>query len=353
MKEFLKNFGYSEWHSKSCSPSPLSTLHRAGRMLTSEEILGQTGRIAARLTHYEHRPQQLRMAEAVSDAIAQGGHLVVEAGTGVGKSFAYLVPAILAVTDEDEEGQFRPKRIVVSTHTISLQEQLLLKDLPFLNSVIPREFTSVLVKGRGNYVSLRRLHLAAQRARNLFFADEDLKQVADLVAWSKTTHDGSLTDLGFRPKGFIWDEAASDTNNCLGRKCDFYQQCFYYSARRRVHNAQILVVNHALFLSDLALRREEISILPDYDVVILDEAHTLEAVAADHLGIAVTSGQVEYTLNKLYNPQTNRGLLVHHRLTEASQVVEDCLHLSDEFFQEIYDRVRQAGARFARVHRGL
>jgi ATP-dependent DNA helicase DinG len=127
-------------------------------MFTSTDILGPQGRIAARLPHYEQRPEQLQMAEAVAKAIRQGHHLTVEAGTGVGKSFAYLVPAILAATEGEEEDETEhPRRIVVSTHTISLQEQLLRKDLPLLNSVIPREFTSVLVKGRGNYVSLRRL----------------------------------------------------------------------------------------------------------------------------------------------------------------------------------------------------
>ncbi len=282
------------------------------------------------------------MADAVKSAIAEGHHLVVEAGTGVGKSFGYLVPAILAVTN-DEETSHPVRRVVVSTHTISLQEQLINKDLPFLNSVIPREFSSVLVKGRGNYVSLRRLKIAAERANNMFSYEEDLQQIRQLVAWSKLTPDGSLSSLDFRPRPAIWDEVASDTTNCLGRNCPFYRECFFYKDRRRVMNAQILVVNHALFFSDLALRAAGGSILPDYDVVIFDEAHTLEAVAAAHLGYNVSSGQVNYALNKLYNPSSNKGLLVYHQLVEGQKRVFRCMELADQLFMEIYERARERG----------
>ena len=325
-------------------------------MFTPAEILGPAGRIAARLKHYEHRPEQLAMAEAVDRAIREKHHLVVEAGTGVGKSFAYLVPAILAAAGEQvEEGGRgareearrrrrgkgregkRPLRIVVSTHTISLQEQLLQKDIPFLNSVIPLEFTAVLVKGRGNYVSLRRLKNALERMNSLFGESEEFEQVRQLRDWSKKTTDGSLADLGFRPMHSVWDETASDHGNCMGRQCPTYAECFYYKARRRMQHAQILVVNHALFFSDLALRMQEASILPDYDVVIFDEAHTLEAVAGEHLGLSVTNGQVDFTLRRLYNDRTNRGLLVHHKSAEGQRLVEECRHRADNFFDCIHD----------------
>ncbi len=213
---------------------------------------------------------------------------------------------------------------MVSTHTISLQEQLLTKDLPLLNAVIPREFTAVFVKGRGNYVSLRRLDWASKRAASLFAQDHEHQQLAQLNHWAAHTNDGSLSDLAFRPLGGVWDEVASDSTNCLGRNCDHYDDCFYYRALRRVQHAQILVVNHALFFSDLALRQRGASILPDYRAVVFDEAHTLEAVAADHLGIGLTSGQVEYTLNKLYNDRTNKGLLVHYQIQEAQEQVLRC-----------------------------
>lgn len=326
--------------------------------LSAADILGPTGRIAARLQNYEHRPQQLEMADAVARAIGEKKHLVAEAGTGVGKSFAYLVPAILAATELQAErgpaggnGDAPPPgpKIVVSTHTISLQEQLISKDLPLLNAVIPREFSAVLVKGRRNYLSLRRLDLALSRSRSLFSDEEQLAQLRDVNKWGKSTHDGSLSDLNFRPLGPVWDEVASDSTNCMGRRCPTHSKCFYYQDRRRMQNAQILVVNHALLFSDIALRRAGVSILPDYDIVILDEAHTVEAVAGDHLGINVTSGSVEYVLNKLYNDRSQKGLLVHHGLTREQQQVDRCRHEADMFFGDLFEWRAQHAPKNGRV----
>ncbi len=330
-------------------------------MLSPAAILGPDGRIAKRLENYEHRPEQLAMADAVAEAIARPGHLVVEAGTGVGKSFAYLVPAILDAAgaerdrrppengppaDDKENGKENGKkkendkkparrRVIISTHTISLQEQLIHKDIPFLNSVIPLEFTAVLVKGRGNYLSRRRLQSALARAGSLFAGDEEFDQLRRIEAWAKQTTDGSLSDLDFRPRPGVWDEVSSDHGNCMGRKCPCYGNCFYYQARRRVGNAQILIVNHALFFSDLALRRQGASILPDYNVVVFDEAHNIEAVAGDHLGISVTGGQIDYVLRKLYNDRTTRGLLVYHKLDKAQRLVNDCRDRASALFESI------------------
>lgn len=310
-------------------------------LLTPADILGPRGRIAARLPNYEQRPEQLAMAEAVAEALATQRHLLVEAGTGVGKSFAYLVPAILAAAQPQPEGEAACRRIVVSTHTISLQEQLLNKDLPLLNAVIPLEFTAVLVKGRHNYLSQRRLKNAGARAVSLFHEPEDFDELRRVDAWAKLTDDGSLAALSFKPRPVVWDEVASDHGNCMGRACPTHNTCFYYRARRRAQNAQILVVNHALFFSDLALRREGASILPDYDAVVLDEAHTIEAVAADHLGLGVSSSQVEYMLNKLYNDRLNKGLLVQYQNRESENAVLECRHRAADFF----DDVREFAAR--------
>src|SRR5271157_3320698 len=158
-------------------------------MLSPAEILGPSGRIAARLPNYEHRDEQLAMADAVADAIEKRHHLVVEAGTGVGKSFAYLVPAILAACEKIENGDkdAPPRRVVISTHTISLQEQLLSKDLPLLRSVMPVEFTAVLAKGRRNYLSRRRLKNALGRAAALFTEEEDYEQLRAIDAWARET----------------------------------------------------------------------------------------------------------------------------------------------------------------------
>ncbi len=301
-------------------------------------ILGPEGRIARRLERYEQRPQQLQLAEAVANALSSQKHLVAEAGTGVGKSFAYLVPAILYATADQPDGDSdtqegdddRVRRVVISTHTISLQEQLIQKDLPLLNAVIPREFSSVLMKGRGNYISLRRYKTALARAANLL-RDEEFEQLQQLREWLKTTVDGSLSTLPFRPLGSMWDEVASDSSNCLGRKCDTHAKCFYYQSRRRTQGAQILVVNHALFFTDLAMRREHgFGVIPDYSAVILDECHTIESVASAHFGMKVTNGQIEYALNKLYNPHTNKGMFPAMGLDRMVELVQRAHQASDQ-----------------------
>ncbi|MGE3817909.1 MAG: ATP-dependent DNA helicase, partial [Isosphaeraceae bacterium] len=301
-------------------------------------VLGPDGAVARRMTSYESRTEQLEMATAVATAIESERHLMVEAGTGVGKSFAYLVPAILAATELG-------KKVVVSTHTISLQEQLIEKDLPFLRAVMPQEFTAALVKGRSNYVSLRRIDSASSRLPTLFSSPSDLDQFAEIRLWGGRTSDGSKADLDFRPSPGVWDAVASEDGNCLGRNCPRYKDCFYFKARRRMWSANLLVVNHALFMSDLALRASGVSLLPDYQIAILDEAHTLEAVAGDHLGLRITGGQFDYLLNRLYNPRSQKGLLVHHRSGDAMGKVQDVRAAAKDFFDEVARwRARHGGA---------
>lgn len=301
-------------------------------------ILGNDGKVAQRLEKYEHRPEQLEMAEAVVNAIEEKKHLLVEAGTGVGKSFAYLVPAILETCrqNETQTGKDR-KRLIVSTNTISLQEQLITRDIPFLNAVLPVEFSAVLVKGRSNYMSLRRMKGAVDRAGSIFSRQEELDQLDEIAQWSRKTTDGSRSDLEFRPIPKIWDEIQSEHGNCLGKRCATYNDCFYYRARRRVWNADVLVVNHALFFSDLALRREGSNILPDYDTVILDEAHTIEAVAGDHLGLSITNSQFDYLFNKLYNDKTQKGLLLHHNLIDCQQHVVRLRFMVEDLFDHLLE----------------
>ena len=310
--------------------------------MDSNEILGDGGSISRRLANYEQRPEQLQMAAAVAKAIETNEHLVVEAGTGVGKSFGYLVPAILSLAasqsaEPDNEDSSPPpkRRIIVSTHTISLQEQIITKDIPLLNSVIPLEFSAVLAKGRGNYVSLRRLDQAVARSSSMFESEAELQQIETLRRWGKTTTDGSRADLNLKVMPQVWDEVRSDSSNCMGRNCPRHKECHYYAARKRLQNADVLIVNHALFFSDLSLRRMGVNILPDYHTVILDEAHTVQDVASDHMGIGVTLRQVEYTLSKLYNERTNKGLLVHHNMGQQQHMVVRCRHLADDFFNSI------------------
>jgi len=312
-------------------------------------VLGTAGSIARRLPGYEPRPEQLAMAQAVEQAIATRKHLIAEAGTGVGKSFAYLVPAILAAQseappdkhkkqfgDDDDDPKQSKRRIIVSTHTISLQEQLIHHDVPFLQAVLPVEFSAVLVKGRSNYISLRRLDKTVQRsAQKMMFEAREQQALARIQQWATQTRDGSRSDLPFQPPIDVWDEVYSDHGDCLRKKCPTHADCFYYAARRRVWNADLLIVNHALFFSDLALRRDGASLLPDYETVIFDEAHTIEAVAADHLGLSVSEGQVEFLLNKLYNDQAQRGILYSHNLVDAQKLTAEARTQATIWFSEL------------------
>ena len=280
-------------------------------MIAPHDILGPDGSIARRLQEYENRSQQLEMAARVNDAFVARRHLAVEAGTGVGKSFAYLVPAILQtagtqtalpVADEDDDPFYGDKpahsdspdsppdifpRVVISTHTISLQEQLIEKDIPFLRSVLPIEFSAVLVKGRSNYLCLRRLYNTLHKQTTLF-DDFHLRELERLAQWRANTDDGSKSDLNPEPAWEVWNEVCCETGNCLGRACSNFKKCFYAKARRRIANARIIIVNHAILFSDLAIRMRGGSILPTYNLLVFDEAHTMEQVAADHLGLSVT-----------------------------------------------------------------
>jgi len=321
--------------------------------LDFESILGPGGSISRRIANYEHRLEQLQMAHAVTQALESKKHLIVEAGTGVGKSFGYLVPAILYATSDEgrleEEEAARAKnasqedeeatipRVVISTHTISLQEQLIGKDLPLLNAVIPREFSSVLVKGRGNYLSRRRLQVAQSRLTSLLADDRDYDQFDEIRRWVELTNDGSLSSLGFRPSSILWDEISSDSGNCMGRKCGTYDKCFYYAARRRIANARILVVNHALFFSDLAVRALGGSFLPNYQSVIFDECHTMESVAGEHLGLSISNSQIDYTLRKLYNPRNDKGVLVSLNLRQVMQMSYRCMEALDDFSNDVLE----------------
>ncbi|MEM1108844.1 MAG: helicase C-terminal domain-containing protein [Planctomycetota bacterium] len=280
-------------------------------------ILAADGPIARRLgEQYEQRPEQLAMIEAVEQALDGGEQLMVEAGTGVGKSFAYLLPAVAHVLRAGERGAEQKRRVIISTHTIALQEQIIEKDVPLLQSIIPGaggdEFSAVLVKGRGNYVSLRRMNRTWERKASLFDESSEERTIRDIVDWSKDTPDGSLASLPQLESPNVWNDVQSDSEDCLGKRCPTYNECFYQSARRRMMNADILVVNHALFFADLALRAESdggYAILPPYDAVVLDEAHTIEDVASDHFGHSVTRFQVGYLLSRLYQAKRHRGVL--------------------------------------------
>ena len=311
-----------------------------------ENILGTDGAIARRLgDKYEFRPQQLEMASAVADALQSSQHLMVEAGTGVGKSFAYLLPVIdWAVKNK--------KRVVISTHTISLQEQLIEKDIPLLQSVYPDEFVAVLVKGRSNYLCQRRLEQTRRRQDALFESERQRESLWMIEEWAGSTTDGSLADLPNLPEPGVWDKVCAEQGNCLGKKCRHYNNCFWQAAKRRMQGGKILIVNHALFFSDLALRMAGVQYLPKYDAVVLDEAHTVEAVAGDHFGLKVTEAGIRYQLRMLYEPGKGKGILSTYGAA-ANPAIHAATELHsrlDWFFDRCADWQQTHGRNNGRIH---
>lgn len=292
------------------------------------EVLSSGGPVSKSLVGFEVRPQQVQMARAVQQALQASRHLAVEAGTGVGKSFAYLIPTIDMVC----RGACK---VLISTFTITLQEQLIHKDIPFLDNCMPHTFTAVLAKGRGNYLCKRRLKFALQRQRLLF--DRFGSQLELISSWANKTEDGSLSDMPLLPKNHIWDKVKSEHGNCRGRKCPHFRDCFYWRARRSLEKADIIVANHALLFSDLVLKEQGALVLPDYRYLIIDEAHNIEHVAEDHFGINISNHRIRFLLDGLYNPRTHRGLLAYMNAEKAIDTVSRAGKEVRVFFNRVRD----------------
>jgi ATP-dependent DNA helicase DinG len=312
---------------------------------------------------YEVRPQQAQMCEAVALAMQTRSHVLAEAGTGTGKSLAYLLPAALRCVLYGE-------RVVVSTHTISLQEQILNKDLPVVERVIKllaergqlpepatedgkvRELKGVLVKGRGNYVSVRRLKLASERQDRLFADPASKRSLHVIEDWAGSTRDGTLSTLPPIERWGVWDKVQSDSGNCMGKKCPNHGQCFYQAARAQLEDANLMVCNHALFFSDLALRVQDAGFLPAYQHAIFDEGHNVEEVASEHFGASLSEGRVQHLLSTLYQARTGKGYLGQLALaSEDMQPVEKAIGLviraGDEarvFFEQL-QQIAASGSR--------
>ena len=258
------------------------------------------------LREYEERPQQTAMALGVAEALIKGNNLCIEAPTGVGKSFAYLVPLIY-------RSKYCALPSVVSTETINLQEQLMHKDIPMLRELTGMEIKAALAKGRHNYICRRRLEMLSGEQRDMLVPVPsliiDLEKINDTLS-GKTS--GERDDFKFRIDPQLWNLVCCEAGNCSGAKCPFFRNCCYYKARRSWENADIIIANHALFFTDLAMRGEnsESPLLPNYGAVIIDEAHTLENNACDHLGLHISRSGIVGLLNRLYNPDSARGLLM-------------------------------------------
>lgn len=244
------------------------------------EFFGPGGVLEERLADYEFRPSQIRMAEAVHDALEEQNHVIIEAGTGTGKTLAYLLPALV-----------HGRRILVSTGTKTLQDQIFYKDIPLLESVVGRPIRAAYLKGRNNY--LCRLKLQSQFAEGLF-TPKELPVFQEITHWAEQTETGDRAELGsIGDDSELWSRIDARRDTCLGSKCKDFERCFLTLNRQKAMEADIVVVNHHLFFADLAIRREDVpAILPDYSAVIFDEAHELEDIATDYFGFHVSNYRI-------------------------------------------------------------
>src|SRR6266700_8445856 len=280
--------------------------------------------------NFEFRPQQQEMAAAVARALEEERHLVVEAGTGVGKSLAYLVPAILFAIEQH-------KKAIVSTHPINLQEQLLYKDIPILKKILPLEFEAALMKGRQNYLCPRRLERALQQQNELFTGPEQ-NELTRLAEWAGTTRDGSLSDISAEPDPKVWTQVCSEPHICTTKSCG-QSNCFYQQARKRLLSSDGIVINHTLLFMllgspDQQAERESGYLFPN-DFIIFDEAHTVEQVASRQIGIGISQYGLRSTIQRLYNARTHKGLFTVMRDAIGVRLAADLVDELDRFFAAI------------------
>lgn len=301
----------------------------------ASEFFGKGGALS-RLGDFEYRPEQQQMAVAVARALEEERPLVVEAGTGVGKSLAYLAPAVRKALDEG-------RKAVVSTHTINLQEQLVGKDLPLLQSVLGEPFRALLLKGRRNYLCPLRLQIAMSGGPELFTTSE-LEELKLIWEWAEKTRDGTLSDLGFDPSSRVWSQVCSESHACTPKRCAGSGKCFYQEARKRLADAHLVVLNHTLFFTLLngqsEFKESGEGFLFANDFLVFDEAHTLEQVAARQLGLSLTQGGIKFDLHRLFNPKNKKGLFQLTGDSEGRRLTMALLDEVDEFFQSVEGRCR-------------
>ncbi|MCK8823496.1 ATP-dependent DNA helicase [Fuchsiella alkaliacetigena] len=288
------------------------------------ELFTEGSLLAQNLNDYEYRYQQKIMAEVIAKAFNRQTHLLVEAGTGTGKSWAYLVPSIYWALQNKQ-------RVVVSTNTINLQEQLIKKDIPFLQQVLDKDFKAVLVKGRSNYLCLRKLYTLENLATEVL-SEAEFSSYSRLLAWNKQAVSGCRSELLFQPQFKLWQRVASESESCLRANCPYQQRCYFTQARQESISADILVVNHHLLFADIAVRKEEgmdleMAVLPKYKHIILDEAHNIEEVATSYLGKKVSQRELLSFLHNLYPKESKQGiegflLELRFRINQAKEDIE-------------------------------
>src|SRR5438477_6740522 len=292
-------------------------------------IFSENG-LLSKAKNFEFRPQQQEMAVAVARALEEDRHLVVEAGTGVGKSRAYLAPAICFALEQH-------KKAIVSTHTINLQEQLLYKDIPILKKILPVEFEAALMKGRQNYLCPRRLERALQQQNELFTGPEQ-NELNRLAEWAGRTRDGSLSDLSVEPEPKVWAQVCSEPHICTTKSCG-QSNCFYQQARKRLRTSDVIVINHNLLFMllgspDQQEERESGYLFPN-DFIIFDEAHTVEQVASRQVGIGISQYGLRSTIQRLYHARTRKGLFTVMRDAAGVRLAAELIDDLGKFFDAV------------------
>ncbi|MEA3409434.1 MAG: DEAD/DEAH box helicase, partial [Candidatus Eisenbacteria bacterium] len=280
---------YNSTHG-TCAPRTAAEEIREIDLDELEAMFSEDGTIGRELPGYEVRREQLRMLRAVGDSLMGGVHLIVEAGTGVGKSLAYLIPAVHFAVSNGE-------RVIVSTNTKNLQEQLFLRDIPFLERVLDVDFSASLLKGRGNYICQSRWRQVLEKG----LSPGERSKLLPVVLWEQETNSGDISEnVAFRQRGYLWSRISAEGGPCLGQKCPMRDSCYLLKARKAAQAAHIVIVNHSLLFSDTEADNR---ILGDYSYLVCDEAHNMEQVATEHLGKRANVWRTRAMLDNLYRDE--------------------------------------------------
>lgn len=264
-------------------------------------MFDENGLLIAKFPDFELRLGQKEMSLEIMDAFIENIHLMIEAGTGTGKTLAYLIPAIFWAKEHDE-------RIVISTHTINLQEQLYHKDIPLLKEILPFDFSSTILKGRNNYICLRKFEMKLSQFSNVPLSYDNLVDITQIFTWLALTNTGDIEEINLSLSGRnLWSELRSDADSCLNRLCPWFNLCFYHRVKQKAQLSDIIITNHSLLLTNF---KTDHRILPSYNRLIIDEAHQFEGVALKHLGYELNQNQFNYFLLKYYKDQKN-GFLIN------------------------------------------
>ena len=293
------------------------------------EYFGKDGKLSKAIHQFENRPEQLSMSSAVARSLESGGHLMVEAGTGTGKSLAYLIPSVLWAMEND-------KTVIISTYTKTLQDQLLHHDIPLLRDNLGLSFRYALCMGQENYLSLRRMKRAGQTGMFNDLAEED--QLTKVFSWAHTSSTGLKSELPFEPMGSVWEEVGRQKDLCMGKNCETYGTCFYFKERKRWYGAHLLIVNHHLFFANVASNG---GVLPPFHAAIFDEAQNLEEAATSFFGVELSNTGIFYYLDRLYNGRTHKGTLSRLKGQPNDLLMEQVLKVREAaeiFFQNVFDK---------------